>query len=1087
MITALEKKLYKYIRKSSFYQTFQDYGKTGDRAPIYTEGLEGLVLAAFIKLSLESGKQKTWVVLPTEDEAASMMKNLTVLGCSLIRIENTGLKLYSDEVYDSSSYKRIKTFSEIQNLEKAVIITSLRAFSTPVPSPVFISDSKVQIRKGDTFRAVDFAEDLAAIGLIRVPATTMPGEFSVRGEVMDIYPFDSEYPIRIYIEWDIVEKISTYDPIGQETLTTLQEYSLYLQKETSGNKEEQHCAINSYISQDDLVVLIGEQRLEASYESITLEAKKMFREAFRHDRNSKRPDEILFPYTFYIENHVNTVVVEDLRGQKNGSFCHNIMGARSYFGNFNYFRDELQVLKRDGYSITIFSGTNNQAQRLQLMLKDDQVSIIPLEISEGFSIPEEQIIVICDHEIFGRRKKSLKALHHTNVSPLDTFVDLEPGDYVVHINYGIGKFKKIDRLKALGKERDYIQIEYSDNEDIFIPIEQANLVQRYIGKDGSAPRLDTLGGTSWEAKKKKAKKSAEDLAERLIHLYARRKQAKGTAFPKDTDWQLQFEAMFQYDETEDQISCIQDVKSDMEQPILMDRLICGDVGYGKTEVAIRAAFKAVMAGKQVALLAPTTILAEQHYDTISERIGSFPMRVGMLSRLVKKKDQKKTLVKLAEGQVDILIGTHRIIQKDIVYKDLGLLIIDEEQRFGVKDKEKIKEIKTSIDSLALSATPIPRTLYMSLLKIRDMSLLATPPIQRRAIKTIIQEYEEDEVRKAILRETKRGGQVFYLHNRIETLDRVVSMLKDIVPEVSIDFAHGQMDPETLEDKMRVFVHNGYQVLVATTIIENGIDIPNVNTIIIDRADRYGVSQLYQLRGRVGRSDREAYAYLFYPNQKALSEIAMKRLKILSEHTELGSGFKIAMKDMEMRGTGNLLGREQSGQMQAVGLDMYLRILDETISKMTDSEKSIDEDVFLDLDYSGFIPDTYILDPGTKFKIYRKIAVIQKEIELKQLTSELEDRFGPIPDDVLNLLFIAEIKVLCKKLAIYQLRESKGTVRVEFSRVANIAIDRLIDMIRESSGALSIDQKHPNILTMKTDAVSLKDKSLFILEKLQRLL
>jgi len=1083
MITALEKKLYKYIRKTPFFQAFQE----GSNFPIYTEGLEGLVLAAFTKLSLEKSKQKTWVVLPTEEEAASMMKNLTVLACKLIRIEATGLKLYSDEVHDSSTYKRINTFSEIQNLKKTVVITSLRAFSTPVPSPEFINDSKVCIKTGDTFNAADFANSLTSIGLLRVPATTMPGEFSVRGEVMDIYPFDSEYPIRIYIDWDTIEKISNYDPIGQETLNTMEEYSLYLQSESENIKEIQNCSINSYIDQNDLVILMGAQRLEASYESITLEARKLFREAFIQDRNAKRPDDILFSYTKYIENHKNTVIIEDLKGQKKEAYTHTIMGPRSYFGNFNYFKNELKALKSDGYSITLFSGSINQAQRLQLMLKDDKISILPLEISEGFSLPEDRVIAICDHEIFGRRKKSLKTLHHTKVSPLDTFVDLDPGDHVVHINYGIGKFKKIDRIKALGKERDYIQIEYSDNEDIFIPIEQANLIQRYIGKDGSAPRLDKLGGTSWETKKKRAKKSAEDLAERLIHLYARRKQAKGTAFPKDTDWQLQFEAMFPYDETDDQISCIQDVKSDMEQPLVMDRLICGDVGYGKTEIAIRAAFKAVMAGKQVALLAPTTILAEQHYDTISERIGSFPMRVGMLSRLVVKKDQRKILKKLVEGQIDIIIGTHRIIQKDVCYKDLGLLIIDEEQRFGVKDKEKIKEIKASVDCLALSATPIPRTLYMSLLKIRDMSLLATPPIQRRAINTIIQEFDEDEIRKAILHETQRGGQVFYLHNRIETLDSVVSMLAEIVPEVSIDFAHGQMHPELLEEKMRVFVHNGIQVLVATTIIENGIDIPNVNTIIIDRADRYGVSQLYQLRGRVGRSDRESFAYLYYPNRKALSEIAMKRLKILSEHTELGSGFKIALKDMEMRGTGNLLGREQSGQMQAVGLDMYLRILDETISKMTDSGKSIEEDVFLDLDYSGFIPDTYILDPGTKFKIYRKIAVIQKEIELKQLTSELEDRFGPIPDDVLNLLFIAEIKVVCKKLAIYQLRESKGTVRVEFSRVANISIDRLIDMIRESSGAVSIDQKHPNILTMKTDAVSLKDKSLFILEKLQRLL
>ncbi|MBC8342683.1 MAG: DEAD/DEAH box helicase, partial [Bacteroidetes bacterium] len=811
MITALEKKLYEYLRKTPFYQTYQKE----INSPIYVEGLEGLVLAVFAKLSLEKGNQKTWLVLPTEEEASNLMKNLKVLGCEYVRIESTGLKLYSEEVHDSRTYNRINTFSEIQNLQKAVIISSLRAFSTPVPSPEYINNSKVSIKTGDAFNSTAFADELTSTGLLRVPATTMPGEFSVRGEVMDIYPFDSEYPIRIYIDWDTIEKISYFDPLGQETIKTLDQYSLYLQNKSDTMTATKNSSIDSYIDKNDLVILMGEQRLEASYESIMLEAKKMFREAYLQDQNVKRPDDLLFSYTKYINSHNNTVVVEDLKGQNKTAYTLNVMGPRSYFGNFNYFKNELKALKSDGYSITIFSGSINQAQRLQLMLKDDTLSILSQEISEGLSLPEDRVIVICDHEIFGRRKKAVKILHHSNVSPLDTFVDLDPGDYVVHINYGIGKFKKIDRIKALGKERDYIQIEYSDNEDIFIPIEQANLIQRYIGKDGSSPRLDKLGGTSWETKKKKAKKSAEDLAERLIHLYARRKQAKGTAFPKDTDWQLQFEAMFPYDETEDQISCIQDVKNDMEQPLVMDRLICGDVGYGKTEIAIRAAFKAVMAGKQVSFLAPTTILAEQHYDTITERIGSFPMRVGMLSRLVEKKDQRKILKKMAEGQIDILIGTHRIIQKDVKYKDLGLLIIDEEQRFGVKDKEKIKEIKASVDCMALSATPIPRTLYMSLLKIRDMSLLATPPIQRRAINTIIQEFDEVEVRKAILHETQRGGQVFYLHNRIETLDRVVSMLTNIVPEVSIDFAHGQMQPEKLEEKMRMFVHNGFQVLVAT--------------------------------------------------------------------------------------------------------------------------------------------------------------------------------------------------------------------------------------------------------------------------------
>jgi transcription-repair coupling factor (superfamily II helicase) len=681
----------------------------------------------------------------------------------------------------------------------------------------------------------------------------------------------------------------------------------------------------------------------------------------------------------------------------------------------------------------------------------------------------------------------VKALHKVQSSPLDSFVDLQEGDYVVHVNYGVGQFHKIDRISMSGKERDYIKIAYANEELLFVPIEQANLIQRYIGSEGGTPRLDRLGGQGWETKKAKARKSAEELASHLIKLYARRKSSKGYPFPKDTDWQLEFEASFPFDETEDQLTVIEDIKQDMESPMVMDRLVCGDVGYGKTEIAFRSAFKAVMAGKQVAFLAPTTILAEQHYDTLLQRLGQFPVKAEVLSRIIPKKKQREILQKVKQGSIDILVGTHRLLQKDVVFNDLGLLIIDEEQRFGVKDKEKVKVLKANVDSLALSATPIPRTLYMSLLKIRDMSLLTTPPIQRRPIKTVISEFNLETIVSAIKFEVERGGQVFYLHNRINTLDEVVQMLSKEIPEVFIESIHGQMDPIDLEDVMRRFIHQGIQVLVSTTLIENGIDIPNVNTIIIDRADRYGVSQLYQLRGRVGRSDQEAYAYLFYPAMSVVSEVAVKRLKIISEHTQLGSGFKIAMKDMEIRGTGNLLGREQSGQLASVGLDMYLRILDEAIAELL-KEDSIDEykEVFLELDYSGFIPDSYINEPSVKFEIYKKLASITTDVQLQALTAEMSDRFGPMPEVVVNLLYIAELKIICRKLSIHHLKERNGIVTIEFTKVKHIAIDKVMELIRLGNGKIGIDQRRMNVITLRTDAVSLKDKSLFILETLQRL-
>ena len=519
----------------------------------------------------------------------------------------------------------------------------------------------------------------------------------------------------------------------------------------------------------------------------------------------------------------------------------------------------------------------------------------------------------------------------------------------------------------------------------------------------------------------------------------------------------------------------------------MDRLICGDVGYGKTEIAMRAAFKAVIGGKQVAFLAPTTILAEQHYENCLERFEHFPVRIAHLSRFVAPKEQKQILEKLKNGEIDIIIGTHRIIQKDVVFKDLGLMIIDEEQRFGVKDKERLKELKTSVDSLAMSATPIPRTLHMSLLKIRDMSILNTPPQNRQPIETIIDAYNDDRVASAIRREVERGGQVFYLHNRVESLDETRLKLERLVPEMLIDTAHGKMTSTELDDIFHRFKMGGFHVLVSTTIIENGIDIPNVNTIIIDRADMYGVSQLYQLRGRVGRSDRKAYAYLLYPEGRALSEIAMKRLQVISDFTELGSGFKIAMKDMEIRGAGNLLGKDQSGDVYSVGFDLYLRLLEGAIQRLSNENFEEEQDALLELEYTGYIPETYIINPQIKMEIYKKIASVSSSDELERVYEELNDRFGPVPDEVQSLLALAEIRIFCKKLSVSTLKEKNGEVKIEFAKVSKVSVEKVLKMMKESAGRVKLDPTHPNVLILKTGKIGLKEKSEFLREKIQSLL
>lgn len=861
---------------------------------------------------------------------------------------------------------------------------------------------------------------------------------------------------------------------------------------------EQSYSILDYLDDTDRICYLDWDRQVNAVESLEREYQGLYRKQHLavHDGDSipwavlfPEPAELLLDFQRVADSRIPGIRLRTIHGADALAperLRLTVDPPRSFFGNIVYLKEELSTLISGGWKICVFAESEHQALRVKELLKELPVDIVPLNLSSGFGLPELKIMVIHENEIFGRRRRIPHSVKHAKSSVIDTFVELNPGDYVVHVNYGIGLFKGIDRIKAVGNERDYIKLEYADEETVFIPIEQVNLVQRYIGNEGEAPRLDKLGSKSWENRKNRVKKSVEDIAGRLIDLYSRRKAARGFPFPADGEWQTAFEAAFPYEETEDQLTVTAEIKADMEKDTPMDRLVCGDVGYGKTEVAMRAAFKAVMGGKQVAFLAPTTLLAEQHFDTVTDRFSSFPVRVAQLSRFVPPAEQKKVLERLATGDIDILIGTHRIIQKDVRFKDLGLIIIDEEQRFGVKDKERLKEMRATVDSLSMSATPIPRTLHMSLLKIRDMSLLTTPPQNRHPIETVIDGFNGDRVAQAIRREVERGGQVFYLHNRVESLEETRRLVEQLVPEMLVDIAHGQMGPAELEDIFRRFKMGGFHVLIATTIIENGIDIPNVNTIIIDRADMYGVSQLYQLRGRVGRSDRKAWAYLFYPEGRALSEIAMKRLQVISDFTELGSGFKIAMKDMEIRGAGNLLGREQSGDIYSVGFDLYLRLLEEAVQKLQKDGYEAEEEALLELEYTGYIPDSYIEVAQTKMEIYKKIALISTPDELERVYAELTDRFGPLPDEVKSLLALAEIRIICRRLSIASLRERQGRVRVEFSKVSKVSIERLLRLMRESAGRVKLDPKQANILILETGQIGLKEKSEFIREKLEQL-
>jgi len=1106
--------------------------------PVSVRGVERGFLPFLASALSEDLGSSLLILVPDEREAEDLREDLGLfLGERALSFPAWQNLPYADVPSQEAIFQeRAKTLSLLPGGGR-VVVAPLRAALGFLPPPDFFKRTVVTVERGARLNTTDFERNLSALGFNRVPRVSLPGEFAVRGEVADVFAPQEAQPWRILLDFETVDVVKEFDPVTQLsgrprdriTIPPVHEYLLTptsarafranaaaegidgeaaeeLLERFRNNPEEvgleyylpllfpSAATLADYLPRDGLVLLVDEERLEARAETVWREYRHRHRLAREGRKPVARPERLLAAYgPAYAERAAALrfgLRREGEEGQGNRSVSFACDPPRSYFGNLEYFEEEIDALVRAGYAVTLFADYEAQAVRLRHILKDRPLEILPHRLGFGFGLPDLKLLVIVENEIFRRKKRIARVLRGAETEKIDSFIDLEEGDFVVHLRHGIGCFLGIERVKSSSFERDYIKLEYADKELLFLPVEQVNLIDRYVAPGGRRPRLDKIGGRSWAHRKEKVKRAVAELAERLLKLYSVRKSAPGFAFPKDTEWQEQFEAGFPYEETRDQLTCINDVKRDMERPSPMDRLVCGDVGYGKTEIALRAAFKAVMGGKQVAVLAPTTILAEQHYGTFTERLERFPVRVKMLSRFVKRPEQKKTIEETGRNEVDILIGTHRIVQKDVRFKNLGLLVVDEEQRFGVRHKERLKELKATVDCLTLSATPIPRTLYMSLMKIRDMSLLNTAPSNRLPIETFVEEWGRDVVERAVRREIGRGGQVFYLHNRIESIGEVHAMLAEMFPELRVAVAHGRMDSEELEDIMRDFIHGGYQVLLSTAIIENGIDIPNVNTIIIDRADMFGISQLYQLRGRVGRSDVPAFAYLLYPKRKALSERAMKRLKIISDFTELGSGFKIALKDLEIRGAGNLLGPEQHGDILAVGFEMYVKLLQEAmtgIEEAASGERYRGEEVFLELEYSGYIPDAYIPEPMEKMETYKQIASITAEEELEAVRARIEDRFGPLPKELESILSIAELRVICAKLAVSSLTERGDAVRIEFSNISRVSADKVVRLIRESGRAVFLKNSAPQCLFIKTGKIGLQEKSLYLRDKLQMLL
>ncbi len=1071
---------------------------------------------------------KTFIVVaPTDTEAEQLSQELSLLSDAVLFLPWWGLLTYRG-IEPSNVTAGLRSYALnqlISHREKyRIVVCSYYSFLNYLPSPNYTLDNMLSLRVGQDFYSDNIVAQLTQMGYIRSSRVSLHGEFAQRGEVIDIFPIGEQNAIRLFFEFDELEKIRYFEPSSQASLNEVDHYDLAPCHEMLWNEERLAKVFSQYPSLQQEFLASGENSLECSFLSLfaslaedkpstlfdylgddavvfmnDIESLKSLMENAMNELNTLKKDlgdanlkiprveEVFAPSELFYDKR-QSISLQFFRDETTDIVL-EWQAPINYMGNISFFKEQLADISADNQCYVI---TNSEAQkeRLNYLLKDTNTEVYLTSLSSGIFLTEAKACIIHENEIFGRKKNAPASLSKTRTEVIDSFVDLVPDDYIVHINYGIGQFKGIKRMKIRGHEKDYIQIMFAKEDSIFLPIEQMNLVQRYIGREGAGNnlkvKLDTLGGTSWQKRKQKTSKSVEELADWLIGVYSKRQAMQGYAFSGDNPFQIEFEASFPYTETADQLQATAEIKADMESIIPMDRLLCGDVGFGKTEVAMRASFKAVVDSKQVAIMCPTTILCEQHYINFQKRFARFPVKIGMVSRFVSLADQRKVINELQEGKIDILIGTHKVLNKEIKFNNLGLLIIDEEQRFGVKHKEKLKEIKSNIDCLTLSATPIPRTLHMSLTDLRDMSLLKTPPQNRQPVETMIQEFNPQIIADAIMRECDRGGQVFYLHNRVESLEEVKLFLQELLPKISVEMAHGGMKSNELEDIMHRFISGSFHVLLATTIIENGIDISNANTIIIDRADRYGISQLYQLRGRVGRSELQGYAYLFYPSKTALTEIARKRLRVIEDHTELGSGFKVAMRDLEVRGGGNLLGAQQSGEIASVGFELYLQMLADAIKQRKTTQDDSEQDVYLELEYSAYIPDTYINDISEKMDVYKKFSRTKTTEQLITLQNELHDRFGPAPLDIQRLANLAEIRISCFTLHIISLKEQRNLVELIFSHENFIPHQKIIALIQQNPQSIKLDPANKTKILIVLDDDNLDKKMEYLKMWLKRL-
>lgn len=1104
-------------------------------------GLTGSARTLLLASIFEQTKRPQIVVTNNLFQAQKLYDDLVgLIGEEFVYIYPVN-ELISSEIAVASPEmrgQRIEVLNFWSQSKTGIVITPIAGLRRLLPPKEIWQQCQLQFKVGEDIHVEEKLEKLVQAGFQRAEMVSTPGQFSLRGGIIDIYPLTEEMPLRIELFDTEVDSIRFFDVDTQRSqkqvneihIGPAQEVILYDEHYMRGAQKLREGLSASLARIKDAKV--KEAMVEQiSYELELLSGKHSFEGMYKYmslyyDKVSTLIDYLPSNGVIFIDEISRVqemgqsldkeeaewqttllgqgAVISDLKMSKQLSemieetkkpivylslflrhvphtspkniINFNCKSMQNFHGQLNLLKSEMERWTKANYKIVITVTEKERAQRIESILEDYkieatviensadlarnsvQISVVP--ITGGFELPIQKLVVITEEEIFTKKTKRPKRRQKlSNAERIKNYSELKVGDLVVHVNHGIGKYLGIQTLEINGIHKDYLHITYAGNDKLYVPVEQIDQVQKYVGQEDKEPKIYALGGSDWKKVKKKVQSSVEDIADDLIKLYAEREASKGYAFSKDGLEQREFESSFPYEETEDQIRCIQEIKEDMEKERPMDRLLCGDVGYGKTEVAIRAAFKAIMDGKQVALLVPTTILAQQHYETIRERFSDHPINIGLLSRFRTRKEQNETLKGLKSGSVDIAIGTHRLLSKDVVYKDLGLLIIDEEQRFGVTHKEKIKQLKANVDVLTLTATPIPRTLHMSMLGVRDLSVIETPPENRFPVQTYVVEYNEGLVREAIERELSRGGQVYFLYNRVEEIAQMADKISALVPDARVSFAHGKMNETELETIIIDFLEGNSDVLVTTTIIETGVDIPNVNTLIVYNADKMGLSQLYQLRGRVGRSNRVAYAYFTYQKDKVLTEVAEKRLQAIKEFTELGSGFKIAMRDLSIRGAGNLLGAQQHGFIASVGFDLYSQMLKEAIEerKGENREKVVKHEVEIDLNVDGYIPESYIIDSKQKIDMYKRFKAINTKEDIEDLQGEMIDRFGDYPDQVAFLFKISEIKLLAIAERVESITEDPVQCSILLSTQESERIDgmKLFEMISKMSRDISV--------------------------------